>query len=57
MSSRKTQDTRLRALAVARAAFQSQTVTQQGVTFANSGPYTVDQLLVEAKKVEAYLNA
>lgn len=57
MASTKTQRTRLRALAVAQAALKSLPVTQQGVSFVNSGPYTVDELLVEAKKVEAYLNA
>lgn len=57
MSSNNTQITRLRALDVARSALKSKTVSQQGVTFANSGSYTVDELLEEAKKVEAYLNA
>ena len=57
MASNKDKLTRLRALKVAENALKSKIVTRQGVSLGGLGEYSAEELVAEAKIIEAYINS
>jgi hypothetical protein len=56
MASEKNQSIRLNALDIARDTLKRGVTTREGVTLVDAGEYTTEDLIAEAKKIEAYLN-